>query len=449
MKNLIIALLLTLVSFNVSANIVDMFVYKYMQYKIKTNGIKYYTQPTNTSALKEISNLRSLRKKFKKNSGKKLNFADGQLLYSRKKKRLEFTSSNLKLKITNNDQYYRIFTDSKFEIFNNDQEKSIKAFAAKILSLFAQNSMQLCKKFSSPYCPPVFTSKNEHRTARDRRAARLNFIGNAANSASIANNLVKYANKFNHSTRAIQCTSALPIKAQALRSIVQLKHAWLQIDGVSYGMPYTDNRGYFGGESHLFTPDPFIHQSPLDVKCTPILFPKYLDENEFIKKLSCITKKLSATHFYQAKSNQGVSFDYHGLKNNCHAATRMLTKCSEAKILQDPNLNIGGNFEDDQEFKVYQVNQAFNEQAEKVQQEFSNLIKNEYSPQVIKSLYIDLERISTNQASRDFPSFDRAKYFDLLKSYLDFFTLDKVQKNFFDHRKVIYQDICKEILNNC
>jgi hypothetical protein len=164
----------------------------------------------------------------------------------------------------------------------------------------------------------------------------------------------------------LQCSGDLPLEGLqdlgGMLGISQMKHIWIQANGTSYGMPYTVDRTYMGGDSLIYSPDEFqnIYADVPDVSCTPVYQPKEISREDFTKAFSCIAD--SVAHFSDKESSTVTFLDYSVFKHNCLSASRFLVECTGGEIAQDPNLGIGGHFGWDFEIKKATIS-AQNEQA--------------------------------------------------------------------------------------
>lgn len=144
----------------------------------------------------------------------------------------------------------------------------------------------------------------------------------------------------------LQCTSALPLKGfkilGGISAATQLKHTWLQVDGQSYGMPYTLNHTYFGGDAVITSPDGFQNPALQSVACEPVMQPNTEDSIKFENRFKCIAEKASTK--WIGERTRELVLDYNALDENCMAAVRFVTECSGGRISQIPNLAVGDQF---------------------------------------------------------------------------------------------------------
>lgn len=151
---------------------------------------------------------------------------------------------------------------------------------------------------------------------------------------------------FEPSTVAYQCTSDLPSRYTPSGSIINrtFNHTWLQLGpAISYGMPNTDTRSYFGGRAHIRSPDSFVYMDPKHLECTPIDVRKGTD---FDGKIACIANALSAPQHPLLAGGVNRQFilhlDYHALEHNCLSAVRFIAECAGGYAPWSPNVGVGG-----------------------------------------------------------------------------------------------------------
>lgn len=183
-----------------------------------------------------------------------------------------------------------------------------------------------------------------------------------------------------------QCRSDLPVKFKidGLPVDQLLKHTWLQNGSAeSFGMPFTDEGTYFGGRSHIRTPDSFIERKPKHLDCSPVWIPENeVDEEKFSKNAACIARTLSLpqdTVFEGGVIDQAwsVNLDYHVLDRNCLKATRFMLECAGAKAPQVVNAGIGGKFEWDEMVSISVVKADHRDAIRKLRLELEDLRQNQ------------------------------------------------------------------------
>lgn len=98
-------------------------------------------------------------------------------------------------------------------------------------------------------------------------------------------------------------------------------------------------------------------------KCRPLYRNKNVPHLQFAQNLKCVADQLSV----DKKSRQIQTrplLDYHFLKNNCAAATRLIVECAGGQVSLRPNLSVGDKFEWDQivygeiEYKNYVISES-------------------------------------------------------------------------------------------
>lgn len=168
---------------------------------------------------------------------------------------------------------------------------------------------------------------------------------------------------FKKSETIFQCKSDLPSRITQNGTVFNqiMQHTWLQ-NGLneSFGMPNTDEAGYFGGRAHLKSPDSFIGKGPKHLKCEAVNLPVDTDEKTVSKKITCVARTLSLPQspiFEEKLLEQKwiAHFDYHALKRNCLMAARFVLECSGANAPQNANFGIGGKFDWNDPYSVSEV----------------------------------------------------------------------------------------------
>ncbi len=156
------------------------------------------------------------------------------------------------------------------------------------------------------------------------------------------------------STQLYQCRSDLPLRIRIDGIPVDqiLKHTWLQNGSAeSFGMPFTDEGGYWGGLAHVRTPDSFIARKPKHLDCAPVWVPDSVtDEVEFSNRAACIARVISLPQdpIFEGQvisQSWSANLDYHVLDRNCLKAVRFLLACAGAVEPQQVNSGIGGDFD--------------------------------------------------------------------------------------------------------
>lgn len=147
------------------------------------------------------------------------------------------------------------------------------------------------------------------------------------------------------SKTAYVCTAPLPtdLLPTFFGPLTQLRHAWIDINGSSYGLPYTNEETYFGGSAVLKNPDPFVSDLVNNHYCTPIYYHKRNSEEEFSRDIKCVANTLANFGEFELNEKLFVNFDYHALKHNCTSATKLIATCSRSVLSQVPNLEVGSN----------------------------------------------------------------------------------------------------------
>jgi hypothetical protein len=148
-------------------------------------------------------------------------------------------------------------------------------------------------------------------------------------------------------TDVLQCSGDLPLRyldqMGGILGVSQMKHVWIQAGGTTYGMPYTLQHTYFGGDSMIYSPDEFqsIFANIPDVVCTPVYQPTTVTTQSFDSAVQCITQNVS--HFSHHEGAVATFLDYSVFEHNCLSASRFIVECAGGEVAQDPNLGIGGH----------------------------------------------------------------------------------------------------------
>ncbi len=185
-------------------------------------------------------------------------------------------------------------------------------------------------------------------------AATTGIIGDTVDDLARTIDVARAHEKgFVYNPAILQCTGALPVTGAqylgGLAAVTQLKHTWLQLNQRTYGMPYTLNKTFFGGDAVITSPDGFQWESLQDVACVPVLQPETETQFDFEKKFSCIIDKASTAQL--GTQTRQLILSYSAFKENCLGAVRFVTECAGGKISQTPNLDVGGRLSPTQEAK--------------------------------------------------------------------------------------------------
>lgn len=170
---------------------------------------------------------------------------------------------------------------------------------------------------------------------------------------------------FQPSSSLYQCRSDLPARIKVDGNVILeiLQHTWIQNGAAeSFGMPNTDNATYFGGSSHIRTPDSFIVRGPKHLECSPMWVPADKDQAKLSEKIRCVAKHLSLPQepIFDEPVKQGwvAQFDYHALERNCLLAVRFMAECAGGFASQVVNAGIGGKVNWDYPYSVSSVSSA-------------------------------------------------------------------------------------------
>lgn len=162
---------------------------------------------------------------------------------------------------------------------------------------------------------------------------------------------------FKKSKYVYQCSAPLPATSDKfpLNDLTQMYHTWLEVGADSYGMPFTQDETYFGGNAVISSPDPFLPLTNASKTCEPIHQPVSEDDYKYAEKFKCVAEKFSVKNnilddvLFQGNSSvvKTIYFQYNALTNNCLSAVKFVTECAGGRISQNPNLGVGADIEEE------------------------------------------------------------------------------------------------------
>lgn len=163
-------------------------------------------------------------------------------------------------------------------------------------------------------------------------------------------------------TSAVEvCSVPLPLSQSGLHfGFLQLNHVYIKVNNQTFGTPFTNRRGYFGGDSTLYSEDP-IRREHLErnrpERCYPVKRQANDEEQAFAKRVQCIARKFSIG-FYRSgtvRKDWLPYFDYNFFDNNCGSMARFLVRCGGGKSPRLFNYTIGDDVPDNKPAKMVEA----------------------------------------------------------------------------------------------
>ena len=150
------------------------------------------------------------------------------------------------------------------------------------------------------------------------------------------------------------CSIPLPVTSSVLinKAMLGTKHVYMRIGEDTFGTPFTDKQTYFGGDAYLYNQDPFFYKTQgKGETCFPVKRSKDMTDERFLRKATCLAKKLSVPlKFLEYRTKNTTRwypvFDYHGVKNNCSSMVDYVVRCADGKVDKNFNFKVGGKVSD-------------------------------------------------------------------------------------------------------